>query len=45
MPPQMQTAIKHTAGETCPGRHIYSGYRKYSDPLKFFTLCYFAAIC
>ncbi len=30
--------------------HIYiyiylSGYGKYSDPLKFFTLCYIAAIC
>ncbi len=24
---------------------IYSGYGKYSDPLKFFTLCYIAAIC
>ncbi len=24
--------------------HIYSGYGKYSDPLKFFTLCYIAAI-
>ncbi len=24
---------------------IYSGYRKYSDPLTFFTLCYIAAIC
>ncbi len=23
----------------------YSGYVKYSDPLKFFTLCYIAAIC
>ncbi len=23
----------------------YSGYGKYSDPLKFFTLCYIAAIC
>ncbi len=22
-----------------------SGYGKYSDPLKFFTLCYIAAIC
>ncbi len=25
--------------------YIYSGYGKYSDPLKFFTLCYIAAIC
>ncbi len=25
--------------------HTYSGYGKYSDPLKFFTLCYIAAIC
>ncbi len=25
--------------------NIYSGYGKYSDPLKFFTLCYIAAIC
>ncbi len=24
---------------------VYSGYGKYSDPLKFFTLCYIAAIC
>ncbi len=24
---------------------LYSGYGKYSDPLKFFTLCYIAAIC
>lgn len=24
---------------------IYSVYRKYSDPLKFFTLCYITAIC
>ncbi len=24
---------------------IYSGYGKYSDPLKFFTLFYIAAIC
>ncbi len=24
---------------------MYSGYGKYSDPLKFFTLCYIAAIC
>ncbi len=23
---------------------VYSGYGKYSDPLKFFTLCYIAAI-
>ncbi len=26
-------------------QNIYSGYGKYSDPLKFFTLCYIAAIC
>ncbi len=26
-------------------RGVYSGYGKYSDPLKFFTLCYIAAIC
>ncbi len=26
-------------------RRVYSGYGKYSDPLKFFTLCYIAAIC
>ncbi len=25
--------------------YIYSGYGRYSDPLKFFTLCYIAAIC
>ncbi len=25
--------------------YIHSGYGKYSDPLKFFTLCYIAAIC
>ncbi len=25
--------------------YTYSGYGKYSDPLKFFTLCYIAAIC
>ncbi len=25
--------------------YIYSGYGKYSDPLKLFTLCYIAAIC
>ncbi len=25
--------------------YMYSGYGKYSDPLKFFTLCYIAAIC
>ncbi len=25
--------------------NIYSGYGKYSDPLKFCTLCYIAAIC
>ncbi len=25
--------------------YIYSGYGKYSDPLKCFTLCYIAAIC
>ncbi len=32
----------------CHVRHVtetYSGYGKYSDPLKFFTLCYIAAIC
>ncbi len=28
-----------------PLHNIYSGYGKYSDPLKFFTLCYIAAIC
>ncbi len=27
------------------GYSSYSGYGKYSDPLKFFTLCYIAAIC
>ncbi len=30
--------------EVC-GIAIYSGYGKYSDPLKFFTFCYIAAIC
>ncbi len=25
--------------------NTYSGYGKYSDPLKFFTLSYIAAIC
>ncbi len=29
----------------CVYMYIYSGYGKYSDPLKFFTLCYIAAIC
>ncbi len=39
----------HHSGVSCLNRcfcaNTHSGYGKYSDPLKFFTLCYIAAIC
>ncbi len=37
--------VKYTHIHTHTHTPIYSGYGKYSDPLKCFTLCYIAAIC
>ncbi len=43
---QIHTKYVKTAGlESLHFNTVYSGYGKYSDPLKMFTLCYIAAIC
>ncbi len=39
------TVMRRSLAERKLLEGIYSGYGKYSDPLKFFTLCYIAAIC